>query len=265
MHRLHENTIIMKIAISGKGGVGKSTLAAALSLLLAEKGETVLAVDADPDANLANAIGLPSEQIAEIVPIAEQAALIEERTGAKVNQYGQMFKMNPEVADIAEEYATLHNGVNLLVLGAVERGGGGCACPENVLLKALVTDLVLFKDQTLILDMEAGVEHLGRATTRGVNTMLIVVEPGQRSVDCARKVIRLGQEIGIKSFKVIANKVNSPEEEHFVKNSFPELELAGSIPFSDEFRKLDRTGKSVLEGISPELRKCFEEILDNIK
>ena len=254
----------MKIAISGKGGVGKSTLAAALSLLLAEKGETVLAVDADPDANLAGALGIPSEQQKSLVPIAEQAALIEERTGAKVSQYGQMFKLNPEVADIADKYAIMHNGVALLVLGAVELGGGGCACPENVLLKALVTDLVLFKDQTLILDMEAGVEHLGRATTRGVDTMLVVVEPGQRSVDCARKVMRLGTEIGLKSFKIVANKVKTVEEEHFVRNSFPELELAGTIPFSDEFRALDRTGESVLDGISQELKKCFEQILEAI-
>ena len=254
----------MKIAISGKGGVGKSTLAAALSLLLAQKGEKVLAVDADPDANLAAALGLPAEDQASIVPIAEQAALIEERTGAKVNQYGQIFKLNPEVADIADKFATMHEGVALLVLGAVERGGGGCACPENILLKALVTDLVLYKNESLVMDMEAGVEHLGRATTRGVDTMLVVVEPGQRSVDCARKVMRLAQEIGLKSFKIIANKVSSSADEHFVRNSFPEQELAGVIPFSEEFRELDRAGKSVMDGISPELKKCFSEILDNL-
>lgn len=254
----------MKIAISGKGGVGKSTLAAALSLLLAEKGEKVLAVDADPDANLAAALGISAEVQANIIPIAEQAALIEERTGAKVSQYGQIFKLNPEVADISEKYATMQKGVALLVLGAVERGGGGCACPENVLLKALVTDLVLYKNECLIMDMEAGVEHLGRATTRGVDIMLVVVEPGQRSVDCARKVMRLGQEIGLKKFKIVANKVNGSVDEHFVRNSFPELELAGLIPFSDEFRELDRTGKSVLAGISPGLKKCFTEILENL-
>ena len=254
----------MKIAISGKGGVGKSTLAAALSLLLAQKGEKVLAVDADPDANLAAALGLPAEDQASIVPIAEQAALIEERTGAKVNQYGQIFKLNPEVADIADKFATMHEGVALLVLGAVERGGGGCACPENILLKALVTDLVLYKNENLVLDMEAGVEHLGRATTRGVDTMLVVVEPGQRSVDCARKVMRLAQEIGLKSFKIIANKVSSSADEHFVRNSFPELELAGVIPFSEEFRELDRARKSVMDGISSELKKCFSEILENL-
>jgi CO dehydrogenase maturation factor len=255
----------MKIAISGKGGVGKSTLAAALSLLLARKGEKVLAVDADPDANLAAALGLSPDVQASIVPIAEQAALIEERTGAKVNQYGQIFKLNPEVADIAEKFATMHEGVALLVLGAVERGGGGCACPENILLKALVTDLVLYKNESLIMDMEAGVEHLGRATTRGVDTMLVVVEPGQRSVDCARKVMRLAQEIGLKSFKIVANKVSNSADEHFVRNAFPESELAGIIPFSEEFRELDRAGESVMNGISSELRKCFSEILAQLK
>ncbi|NOY74256.1 MAG: AAA family ATPase [Kiritimatiellaeota bacterium] len=254
----------MKIAISGKGGVGKSTLAAALSLLLAEKGERVLAVDADPDANLAAALGISSKKQADIIPIAEQVALIEERTGAKVSQYGQIFKINPEVADIADKYATTHKGVALLVLGAVEKGGGGCACPENVLLKALVSDLVLYKNESLVMDMEAGVEHLGRATTRGVDMMLIVVEPGQRSVDCARKVIRLGEEIGLNSFKIVANKICRDSDEGFVREAFPRLEIAGVIPFSNEFRELDRSGKSVLDGISSDLRERFEEILENL-
>ena len=255
----------MKIAISGKGGVGKSTLAAALSLLLAEKGEKVLAVDADPDANLAAALGISSKKQADIIPIAEQAALIEERTGAKVSQYGQIFKLNPEVADIADNYATTHKGVALLVLGAVEKGGGGCACPENVLLKALVSDLVLYKNESLVMDMEAGVEHLGRATTRSVDTMLIVVEPGQRSVDCARKVIRLGEEIGLKCFKLVANKICAKSDENFVREAFPNLEIAGVIPFSNEFRELDRSGNSVLDGISPDLKVRFEKILENIQ
>ena len=254
----------MKIAISGKGGVGKSTLAAALSLLLAEKGEKVLAVDADPDANLAAALGISSKKQAEIIPIAEQVALIEERTGAKVSQYGQIFKLNPEVADIADNYATMQKGVALLVLGAVEKGGGGCACPENVLLKALVTDLVLYKNESLVMDMEAGVEHLGRATTRSVDTMLIVVEPGRRSVDCAKKVIRLGRDIGLKSFKIVANKICGTSDEQFVKDAFPDLEIAGVIPFSNEFRELDRSGNSVLDGISQDLRKPFDRILGTL-
>ena len=151
----------MKLAISGKGGTGKSTLAAALSLLMAGKGWRVVAVDADPDGNLAAALGASPEEASRIVPISKQKELIEERTGAKVKQYGQMFKLNPEVSDIAEGYGTNLKGVTLLVLGAIEAGGSGCACPESVLIQALVSDLVLHRKDALVMDMEAGIEHLG--------------------------------------------------------------------------------------------------------
>ena len=184
----------MKIAVAGKGGSGKSTVAAALALLQARAGGRVLAVDADPDANLASTLGLPVDNRREIVPISEQRALIEERTGAKVRQYGQLFKLNPEVADIADRFAVNHNGVDLLVLGAIEAGGSGCACPESVLIKALVADLVLHKNEALVMDMEAGVEHLGRGTARGVDTMLVVVEPSRMSVECADRVFAMAAE-----------------------------------------------------------------------
>ena len=255
----------MKIAISGKGGVGKSTLAAALSLLIARKGQKILAVDADPDANLASALGIPQDEQKLIVPISHQAALIEERTGAKVKQYGQIFKLNPEVSDIAENYATLHEGVALLVLGAVEQGGGGCACPENVLIRALITDLILNKDEALIMDMEAGVEHLGRATARGVDTMLIVIEPGQRSIDSAKRVTRMAGEIGLKNIQFVANKVNGNDDVNFINQAFPGMEIIGSIPYSEEIRQADRKNQSVMDGTSDELAKIFENILNQLQ
>jgi CO dehydrogenase maturation factor len=254
----------MKIAVSGKGGVGKSTLSAALALLLAERGEKVVAVDADPDANLAASLGVSVSRQKEIIPISEQAALIEERTGAKVKQYGQIFKLNPEVSDITEKFALEEKGVQLLVLGAVEKGGAGCACPENVLLKALIADLILYKNEHLILDMEAGVEHLGRSTTRGVDVMLIVVEPGMRSIDCAEKVINMGRDIGLKHFKVIGNKVVNKRDEEFIQECFPDIEIVGMIPYSEEFRTLDQKGISVIEGISSDLKNIFTDILDSI-
>lgn len=254
----------LKIAISGKGGVGKSTLAGALALLLAERGRRVLAVDADPVANLATALGIPREEQAKIVPIAERKALIEERTGAKVKQYGQMFKMNPDVGDIAETCAYRHNGVALLVLGAVQAGGGGCACPESVLLRALVQDLVLRQGDALIMDMEAGVEHLGRATARGVNTLLVVVEPGQRSIDCARRIFAMAEQVGIKDIRVVANKISSAADEAFVRAAVGGeggRPIAGVIPLAEEVRLADREGRSVLASCTPELRSAFEGIL----
>ncbi len=254
----------MKIAISGKGGVGKSTLAAALALLMAREGRRILAVDADPDANLAAALGIPENEQQQIIPISQQVALVEERTGAKVKQYGQMFKLNPEVADIADTYATVHHGVNLLVLGAVEQGGSGCACPENVLIRALVTDLILYKDDALIMDMEAGVEHLGRATARGVDTMLVVLEPGQRSIDCARRIISMAGEIGLKNIQFVANKVIGSEDEKFIRSVFPDRELLGVIPYSEEIRQSDRNGQSVLHGLGEEMMGCFKGILNKL-
>ncbi len=254
----------MKIAISGKGGVGKSTLAAALTLMMAKQGKRVLAVDADPDANLAAALGIPEEKQKEIIPISEQIALIEERTGAKVKQYGQMFKINPEVSDIAENYATMHNGIALLVLGAIEQGGSGCACPESVLLRALVTDLVLFKDDALVLDMEAGVEHLGRATARGVDTMIVVVEPGKRSIDSAFRVQRMAQEIGLKNIRFVANKVTSEEDKNYLIESLPNHEFLGFIPYSESIRKADRDGLSALEYVDAEMQSVFQELYEKI-
>jgi len=255
----------MKIAITGKGGVGKSTLTAALVLLLAEEGKKILAIDADPDANLAGALGLSRELQESIIPISRQTELIEERTGAKVNQYGQMFKLNPEVSDISDSYATVHKGMSLLVMGAIRRGGGGCACPENVLLRALVRDLILHKDETLILDMEAGIEHLGRATASGVDLMLVLVEPGQMSIDCAGKIIALSTEIGLSRVLIVGNKVRDQGDRDFIRDSLPDSEILGFIPFSDTFRKADRPGLSLLDVLPGNIIDEFNEILKAIR
>jgi len=255
----------MKLAITGKGGVGKSTLAATLTLLLTREGARVVAVDADPDANLAGALGISPDEQNAIIPIAEQTRLIEERTGAKVKRYGQMFKLNPTVDDIADSYGYNRDGFSLLVLGAVDRGGGGCGCPEGVLIRALVSDLILNKSEALVMDMEAGVEHLGRATARGVDSMLIVVEPGQRSVDCAKRIIRMAHEIGLKNLQLIANKVSSPEDEQFIRNALPELPVLGVIPAHDAFAEADRKGITPLDVLPEELKETFQSILQKLK
>lgn len=255
----------MKIAITGKGGVGKSTLAATLTLLIAREGRRVLAVDADPDANLADALGISLDEQARIVPIAEQTRLIEERTGAKVKRYGQMFKLNPTVDDIAESYAFTKDGYSLLVLGAVDQGGGGCACPEGVLIRALVSDLVLNKRDALIMDMEAGIEHLGRATARGVDAMVVVVEPGRRSVECAKRIIRMAHEIGLHDLKIVANKVASAAEEAFIREQLLGLPLLGVLPYHDAFGAADRQGCAPLDLLPPEWVAEFRSILRRLE
>jgi len=255
----------MKIAITGKGGAGKSTLSAALALLLKEEGGRVLAIDADPDANLASALGIPREIQESIVPISKRTELIEERTGAKVNQYGQMFKLNPEVSDISDSYATLYREIALLVLGAVRRGGGGCACPENVLLRALVRDLILHKEETLILDMEAGIEHLGRATADGVDLMLVVVEPGQMSVDCARKIFDLAEQIGLSGLCIAGNKVRDQEDRNFIREALPDAPLLGYISYREEYRQADRPEVSVLDVLPDEAVAEYRRILSRIR
>lgn len=255
----------MKIAVSGKGGVGKSTVVAALAILLTKKGKRVLAVDADADANLASALGASDSVLKTIIPISRQIALIEERTGAKVKQYGQLFNLNPDVSDIAEKYASIINEVALLEIGAIEKGGSGCACPESILLRAIITDLILYKDDILIMDMEAGIEHLGRATARGVDLMLIVVEPGQRSLDSAHRIIEMSHDIGLKRTGLVANKVRDKEDEKLLMNAFPETDYLGIIPYSEEIRLGDRTGVSVLDNLSTDIYSMFESVLSNIE
>ncbi len=254
----------MKLAVAGKGGVGKTTIAAALALLQARARGRVLAVDADPDANLAGALGLGAEKQRQIVPIAEQKTLIEERTGAKVRQYGQLFKLNPEVSDIARDHALVHDGVALLVLGAVAAGGSGCACPENVLIRALVAELVLHNDEALILDLEAGVEHLGRATARGVDMMLVVVEPSQMAVDCAGRIFRMAADIGLANVRVVANKITSPEEIAWLRKALKGPEILATIPFSAGIRAAERDHRSVLDGLDRESLDCCKGLLDTL-
>ncbi len=245
--------------------MGKSTLAATLTLLLAREGSRVVAVDADPDANLADALGISAQEQKTIIPIAEQTRLIEERTGAQVKRYGQMFRLNPTVDDIAGSYAFNKDGYSLLVLGAVDQGGGGCGCPEGVLIRALVSDLVLHKKEALIMDMEAGVEHLGRATARGVDCMVIVVEPGQRAVECAKRIIRMAHEIGLQKLCMVANKVASPADERFICEALPELPLLGVIPANEAFAEADRRGVTPFDLLSDDVKKSFYSILEKLK
>ena len=252
----------MKLAISGKGGVGKSTLAAVLALLMARNGKRVLAVDADPDANFASALGIPHDLQKTIVPISQQIALIEERTGAKVKSYGQMFRLNPNVADVADHCAFMYDNVALLVLGAIDRGGSGCACPESVFIRALVTDLILQKDDALIMDMEAGVEHLGRGTTRTVEALLVVTEPTVKSVDAAGQIAKLAGDLGITRIYGVVNKVRDGKGEPFLSRlSALGIAPLGIIPFDPAVQQAEEEGRPVYDLPGGEgVRARIEEI-----
>ena len=250
-----------KIAITGKGGVGKTTLTALLSHVYAQRGQDVIAIDADPAGNLGLAFGLTAALDAELKPIAEMESLIYERTGARPGTVGGWFKLNPKVDDIPESFSITHRGVRLLRLGTVRGGGAGCLCPENALLKALVTHLLLRKNQSLILDMEAGVEHLGRGTASAVDAFVIVVEPGLRSLGTAEQIRGLAGEIGIKQIYLVANKVRSAEDEAFVRSHAGGLPVLGSLPYTMAAVAADQGGVAVFDG-APDLVAAAERIAD---
>ena len=251
----------MKIALSGKGGVGKTTVCSMIIRDMAERGNKVLAIDADPDANLGQALGMPDWE--KITPISKMRELIAERTESQPGSYGTFFKLNPKVDDLPDTLSLAKGGIKLMVLGGVESGGGGCICPESTMLKALVTNVLLYRDEHLILDMEAGVEHLGRATAKAVDRLIVVVEPGRRSMDTARHIRELGKDLGIEQVVLVGNKIRGDKDREFLSKALSDFEFLGFLPYDQEIIEAD------LDGVSPfdrqtAVRETVREIVDNL-
>jgi CO dehydrogenase maturation factor len=249
----------MKLAITGKGGVGKTTLSALLAQSYADMGRQVLAVDADPSPCLAGALGFPQDLRKQLRPISEMDDLIYERTGAKPGTMGGFFTINPRVDDIPERFSVLHRNVRLLEMGAVDIGGSGCICPESAMLKTLFTHLLFRKDDVLILDMYAGVEHLGRATVDFVDAMIVVVEPTRRSLGTAAQIKKLANDIGLHRLWLVGNKVRDEDEAAFLLAETPGIPLLGVLPADLAVQEADRLGIAVYDYV-PSLRESANQM-----
>jgi CO dehydrogenase maturation factor len=232
----------MKLAITGKGGVGKTTFAALLIKALSEQDKRVLAIDADPDANLAAALGIANPE--SITPISDMEELVEERTGAKAGSVGAFFRLNPKVDDLPEKLSVKIDHIKFMRLGGVKRGGGGCICPESALLKALVTHILLARDEVVVMDMEAGIEHLGRGTASAMDKLIVVVEPGRRSVETAHNIRRLATEIGLAGIFLVGNKIRRQADRDFLETHVTGLEWLGFLPFDEQIIEADLSGEA---------------------
>ncbi len=237
----------MKIAITGKGGVGKTTLSSLLSKAFAADGYTVLAIDANPDPNLAMALGIHPSTIEKLVPISQMEMLIEERTGAKPGVSGSYFKLNPQVDDIPDKYAISIDHIKVLFMGTIGKGGGGCICPESALLKSLTSHLVLRRSEVVIMDMDAGLEHIGRGTAAGVDAFIVVVEPGLRSIQTARAIKKLAKDIGVDKVYIVGSKIKGELERAFIKENLPGSQIIGFLDYYQKIAEADMNGVSVYE------------------
>lgn len=253
----------MKIAVTGKGGVGKTTLSAMLSCIYSSEGKNVIAVDADPDSNLASAFGVNKDVFSKIRPIAELTDLIEDRTGARPGSSGGIFKLNPKVDDIPEEYGYKIDNITLLITGKSKEAASGCYCPENAFLRRLLKHLIEDRNEVVIVDMEAGIEHLTRGTAESVDAFIVVVEPGQRSIQTAHTVKNMAEKLGVKNVFVVANKIKGEEELKFIKKWIGGMKFLGEISFSDFLIKADMKGEACCK-VSTKVFEQVKKIKDNL-
>jgi CO dehydrogenase maturation factor len=258
----------VKIAVAGKGGVGKTFISSTLCRLLASDGYKVLAVDADPNFNLAYALGIPSEVADGIVPLTENDALIREKTGVSSEVYAPVFNMTPTVNDIVDRFGVnAPGGVKLLVMGTVRGGGTGCMCGANALLRVLVQHILIQRGEALVMDMVAGLEHLGRGTARRMDAMLVVVEPRMKSMDTMRRILRLAEEIEIREVLAVGNKVANDAERRFIMENMEAMEVpvVSIVPFDATVGEADMKGIPTLDydADAPAI-KAVEELKDHL-
>jgi len=229
----------MKIAVSGKGGTGKTTLAALLAAELKRRDYSVTVIDADPNPTLAAALGFPA---GPITPLLEMSDEIEERIGGP----GGFIRLNPRVDDLVDRVAVAHDGINLIVAGSITHGGAGCACPQSVLLRRLLEHVVTESDEAVVIDLEAGLEHLGRRSAHEVDAMLVVVDPSRAGIDTARRIRRLAGEIGVARVLAVGNRIREPADLAYLADGLEGLELIGAIPYSDDVIEAERAGRPVV-------------------
>ena len=251
----------IKIAIGGKGGVGKTTVCAILAQLYAESGFDVLAIDADPDTNLASALGVACEQSPE--PLINMKELIAERTGTGKDAVGSYFRLNPNVSDLPEKYWHESNGLKLLVLGAITQAGSGCACPEGAFLKALLRHTILQRQEMVLVDLAAGVEFMGRASVQGIDALVLVVEPGGRSIETANNMAKMGRELGIEVVAAIANKITETAETDTIKRQLRNVDLLGNLRYSRAMQQAD-LGRAPALGADAEITKELEQVKNKL-
>jgi len=254
-----------KIAIGGKGGVGKTTVSAILAQLFARDGYDVLAIDADPDVNLASAFGLSKEHSPQ--PLIKMKELIAERTGTDKDTLGKYFKLNPMVHDVPQEYWIEAKGLKLLVLGAITQAGGGCACPEGAFLKALLTHTMLQRQEVVMVDLAAGVEFMGRASVQGIDALILVVEPGARSIETANNMARMARKLGIGCVGIVANKVVNDDQAEVVRSQLSDAIQLGTIGYSRSLQEADLKCLPVFEAdkeVTEELRRVKDKLAELI-
>ncbi len=252
----------MKIAISGKGGVGKTLLVSLLAGIFADSNYSVIAIDADPDANLATSLGF--SDATDITPLSEMKELIADRTETISGKSGLYFKINPKVDDIPEKYSIKHGNIRLIIMGQVKQGGSGCYCPENAFLSALLAHLLITKNEIVILDMAAGIEHLGRGTAKAVDKLLVVVEPGRGSIETTYRIEKLANDIGLTNIALVGNKINNQSEKDFLISSLKQFNFLGFIPYDVAILQAEMHNRSLLgasHGVSTAVREIYNNLI----